>query len=172
MNVPVTILYLGRYKNVCPIACENFIKLCSGEAGVLNGTDVKLHYLNCPIHRIVPGGWLQCGDIVDGSGANSVAAMGIENKIHDENLSVDFSEKFGGIVGMCASSTHSNGSQFFITLGPCPWMNHKFVGIGRIVRGFETLRKIEKEPTKNQKPVNLIYVNSCGMETNILKDFI
>jgi cyclophilin family peptidyl-prolyl cis-trans isomerase len=50
---------------VCPIACSNFIKLCTGEMGKLG--DTKLHYLNCPIHRLVPGGWLQCGDIVDGT---------------------------------------------------------------------------------------------------------
>lgn len=139
--------------------------------GTLHGTETKLHYLNCPVHRIVPGGWLQCGDIVDGSGANSLAAVGDDNKVHDENLSVDFSEKLGGIVGMSSSATHSNGSQFFITLGPCPWMNHKFVGIGKVVRGFETLRRIEMEQTKNQKPVRKIYLNSCGTESHANEGF-
>lgn len=148
------------------------MKLCTGEVGVLEDTKTKLHYLNCPIHRIVPGGWLQCGDIVDGSGSNSIAATGGDlHKIRDENLSVDFSEKLGGIVGFSTSSVHSNGSQFFITLGSCPWMNNKFVGVGRVVRGFKTLQQISMEETKNQKPVKSIFISSCGKESHFLQDF-
>jgi cyclophilin family peptidyl-prolyl cis-trans isomerase len=149
---------------VCPIACSNFIKLCTGEAGKLTGTNTKLHYLNCPIHRLVPGGWLQCGDIVDGTGQNSIAAIGENNKIQDENLSIDFSEEMGGMVGYSTSMPHSNGSQFFITLGPCAWMNHKYVGIGRVVQGFKTLKQISSASTKNQKPVETIFISSCGLE--------
>ena len=165
-------IIIYRFTDICPLACENFLKLCTGEVGVLANTETKLCYLNCPIHRIVPGGWLQCGDIVDGSGSNSVAAIGdANNKIRDENLSVDFSEKLGGVVGFSKSAVHSNGSQFFITLGPCPWMNNKFVGIGRVVRGFKTLRQISMEDTKNQKPVKNIFISSCGKESNFLQDF-
>ena len=156
---------------MCPIACENFLKLCTGEEGELENSKTKLHYLNCPIHRIVPGGWLQCGDIVDGTGANSIAAIGEDHKIQDENLSVDFSEKLGGIVGFSTSSAHSNGSQFFITLGSCPWMNNKFVGIGRVVRGFKTLKEIGREDTKNQKPLQTIFISSCGKESHVLQEF-
>ena len=122
----------------------------------------ELNYKNCPIHRIVPAGWFQCGDIVDGSGVHSIAAIGEENKVQDESLSADFSSR--GMVGFTSSGPHSNGSQFFITLGSCPWMNHKYVGVGRVVQGFDTLNIIEKEPLKNQKPIHSIIVESCGRE--------
>jgi len=148
----------------CPTATDNFIKLCTGENGATDvGTKkVDLAYKNCPVHRLVPGGWFQSGDIVDGTGVNSVAAIGENHKVQDESLSGDFSER--GVVGFTASTPHSNGSQFFITLGTCGWMNHKYVGIGRVVQGFDALAAIEKEPTKNQKPVNTIFVESCGKE--------
>ena len=38
------------------------IKLCTGECGA--NEHAKLHYVGCPIHRVVSGGWMQCGDIV------------------------------------------------------------------------------------------------------------
>jgi Cyclophilin type peptidyl-prolyl cis-trans isomerase/CLD len=57
--------------DICPLSCENFMKLCTGEKGdrIVNettGVTAPMHYVNCPVHRIVPGGWVQCGDIVDG----------------------------------------------------------------------------------------------------------
>lgn len=148
----------------CPIACENFTKLCTGEMGstTVNTKSVDLSYKNCPIHRIVPGGWFQCGDIVDGSGVNSVAAIGEDHKVQDESLSADFAVR--GVVSFTSSGPHANGSQFFITLGPCPYMAGKYVSVGKVVQGFETLRVIEKEQTKNQKPTNIIMIESCGKE--------
>ena len=148
----------------CPTATDNFIKLCTGEKGStdVGSKKVELTYRNCPVHRLVPGGWFQTGDIVDGTGVNSVAAVGEHHKVQDESLSGDF---FGrGMVGFTATTPHSNGSQFFITLGACGWMNHKYVGIGKVVQGFDALAAIEKEHTKNQRPVNAIIVESCGRE--------
>jgi cyclophilin family peptidyl-prolyl cis-trans isomerase len=160
----VTMSFFSYYSftDLCPKACDNFVKLCTGENGVDGGTCAKLHYLNCPIHRLVAGGWLQCGDIVDGSGANSVAATGEDGKVQDECFTVNFGSRMGGMVGFSTSSPHSNGSQFFITFGPCEWMNEKFVGIGRVIQGYEVLKSLEQAPTKNQKPVIPIIVSNCG----------
>lgn len=35
---------------------------------------------------------------------------------------------------------HSNGSQFYVTLAPMPWMDGKRVVFGKVVRGLRTLR--------------------------------
>ena len=127
------------------------------------GGGPKLHYLGCPVHRIVPGGWIQCGDIFDGSGGHSIAANE-EGKVQDECFSVDFSAPDGGILGYSSSAPHSNGSQFFITLGPCEWMQNSFVGFGRVIQGLSTLKAIENIPTSNQKPKVRVVVKSCGVE--------
>lgn len=119
--------------------------------------------MNCPIHRLVQDGWLQCGDIVDGSGANSVSAMGTKY-IEDESYSVKFDDEFGGIIGYVSSSPHSNGSQFFITLGPCNWMNNKFVGFGRVLQGYDALKRINKAICKNQRPTPSIVIGGCGKQ--------
>ena len=55
-------------------ACANFNTLCTGEKGVSETTGVRLSYI---IHsRVVPGGWIQGGDIVDGSGSGGESIYG------------------------------------------------------------------------------------------------
>ena len=48
-----------------PKTCANFKALCTGEKGVSETTGVRLSYTNTLIHRVVPGGWIQGGNIVD-----------------------------------------------------------------------------------------------------------
>ena len=142
---------------MCPIACSNFVKLCTPEGGK------EAAYVNSPISRLVPGGWFQCGDTVDGSGANSISALG-NPKFEDESFSVKFNSNLGGIVGYVSSGPHSNGSQFFVTLGECSWMDNKFVGFGRVIQGYDTLKRIDKAVTRNQRPTPHIKVGSCGKQ--------
>lgn len=48
----------------------NFAALCTGEKGICkNAPNKKLHYLDCPIHRIVTGFVAQGGDITRGDGS-------------------------------------------------------------------------------------------------------
>lgn len=129
-----------------------------------DGSDTILHYKLCSVQRVVPGGWIQCGDIVDGTGANSVAAVGSAElgqaaRIPDECFTLDFGAPEGGIVGYARSAAHGNGSQFFITLGPSEWMQYKFEGFGRIIQGYSVLRELENIKTSNQVPAESGYVS-------------
>ena len=156
---------LGRiiielFSDLCPRASENFILLCTGENGRDSKTDVTLSYEGCPIHRVVPGGWLQSGDILDGSGNHSISAFG--GTFEDECFSVDFGCQTGGIVGYANNGPHSNGSQFFITLGPCEWMNFSKVGFGRVLQGYSILREIERASCNYERPIEAIYIQYCG----------
>ena len=55
--------------------CTNF-KACTEEKGVSESTGVKLSYINTLIHRVVPGGWIQGGDITDGPGSRGESIYG------------------------------------------------------------------------------------------------
>lgn len=149
----------SRFKELCPQAVENFSRLCMG----MGSGDHAMHYKGSPIHRLVKDGWLQCGDIVDGSGANSTAALETSDIVPDESFTLDFGFIPGGVVGFANSGSHTSGSQFFITTGPCEWMNHNFVGVGRIIQGFSVLRMLNQLPTANQRPVKNITIQSCGI---------
>jgi len=153
-------VYIELFEDICPLACKNFVTLCSGTAK--SKDNVPLSYLDSRIHRIVPGGWIQLGDIIDGSGTNSVAA--VENgKFRDESFSVDFGASMGGIVGYASNEAHSNGSQFFITLGPCAWMNNQSVGFGRIIQGFPVLNALGASKLKNERPIPGIKIGAAGL---------
>lgn len=83
--------------------------------------------------------------------------------MQDESFTLDFGFPHGGIVGYANEGPHSNRSQFFITLGPCPWMNHKFVGVGRVLQGYEVLKRLNEIPTSNQVPTRLVKITECGL---------
>jgi len=156
-------LTIELFDDICPRACENFLRLCTGEAGTRDG--VALHYKDTPIHRIVPNGWFQAGDIVDGSGLNSVSSY--DSLVEDESFGIEFDRS--GVVGYSTSAPHSNGSQFFITLGPCEWMNCTKVGFGILLQGYDFLKKLHSIKCNNQRPCSPITVKSSGVFYRVKK---
>jgi peptidyl-prolyl cis-trans isomerase-like 6 len=58
---------------------------------------------------------------------------------------------------------HSNGSQFYITLGPAPFLDGRFQGIGRVVEGGRTLNLLGRSRTTNQRPDPPVVVSECGL---------
>lgn len=48
--------------------------------------------------------------------------------LSDENFAVPHNKR--GILGMANHGPHTNGSQFYITLEPAPWMDTKYVAFG------------------------------------------
>ena len=49
-----------------------------------------------------------------------------------------------GSVAMAYRTPDSNGSQFFIALSDCPWLNGKHTVFGRVLTGLESLKLIQK----------------------------
>lgn len=146
-------MILELYDDVCMKTVENFVALCKGcEQGI---------YRNSPFHRIVEGGWIQGGDVVDGSGKHGKSVFG--GVFADETFAVTHNQ--AGILGMANYGPHTNGSQFYITLAPLPYLDGKKVAFGRVIDGLRVLKVLGKLPTENERPTNVVTIADCGMYT-------
>ena len=155
------------YSKICPRTVENFRHLCLGDLPPqtdADGNKVKLHYKGTTLFRIVPGGWIQGGDVSHpgtmkaGSGGCSVYGAVFPDECYD----VQHTEE--GVVGMANTGPHTNGSQFYVTLSKNTWMDKHYVAFGRIVEGLSHFQHMHTLPTKpNQAPTVPITITDCGV---------
>lgn len=146
---------LGRieielYEDVVPRTVKNFLALITGEEGY--------GYKGCVVHRIVPDFVIQAGDFDrgDGSGGKSIYGKYFE----DENFDLKHDDE--GILSMANAGPNTNGSQFFITLNCTPHLDGKHVVFGKVTKGMDIVRKIEKYGTIEGTPKEKIKIINCG----------
>lgn len=123
----------------CPKTVENFT------THARNG-----YYDNLLFHRVIKGFMIQTGDPNgDGTGGESIWGGDFEDEF---NRSLKHDRPF--TLSMANAGPNTNGSQFFITTVPCPWLDMKHTVFGRVIQGADVVLKIEGVKTnQNDKPV-------------------
>eukprot|EP01120_Amphizonella_sp_Union-15-10_P011999 TRINITY_DN5246_c0_g1_i3.p1 TRINITY_DN5246_c0_g1~~TRINITY_DN5246_c0_g1_i3.p1 ORF type:complete len:106 (+),score=11.51 TRINITY_DN5246_c0_g1_i3:309-626(+) len=101
---------------------------------------------------------IQGGDITHGNGYGGESIYG--SKFADENFKIKHSEP--GLLSMANSGPGTNGSQFFITTVPCPWLNGKHVVFGKVIDGMSVVKSIESQGKSSGEVKSKVVISDCG----------
>jgi len=154
---------LGRiefalFDKVVPKTSENFKKLCTGEAGV-NSQGIPLCYKGSKFHRVIPQFMLQGGDFTHGNGRGGESIYGA--RFPDENFNLKHDRPF--LLSMANAGPNTNGSQFFITTVPTPWLDGLHVVFGEVIKGKEVVKAIEELGSKSGAVKKPVIIANCGV---------
>ena len=93
-------------------------------------------YDGLTFHRVIPDFMVQ-GGCPQGSGTG-----GPGYRFEDETGNGLTHER--GVLSMANAGPGTNGSQFFITHVPCPWLDGKHTVFGKVLEGIEAVDKIQQ----------------------------
>jgi cyclophilin family peptidyl-prolyl cis-trans isomerase len=68
------------------------------------------------------------------------------------------------LVGMANKGPNTDGSQFFITFKPTPWLNGAHTIFGEVVEGQETVNKLEAAGTPDGTPTEALIITKAQIE--------
>eukprot|EP00698_Gefionella_okellyi_P004690 TRINITY_DN14287_c0_g1_i1.p1 TRINITY_DN14287_c0_g1~~TRINITY_DN14287_c0_g1_i1.p1 ORF type:complete len:174 (+),score=17.61 TRINITY_DN14287_c0_g1_i1:81-524(+) len=115
------------YDKHTPKTCQNFFELA--KRGYYNGT---------LFHRIAKDFVIQGGDPTGtGRGGRSIWGQPFEDEITRE-----LKHTGAGVLSMANSGPNTNGSQFFISLAPLPYLDGKHTVFGRISSGLDVIKRM------------------------------
>ncbi|XP_014663514.1 PREDICTED: peptidylprolyl isomerase domain and WD repeat-containing protein 1-like [Priapulus caudatus] len=135
----------------CPRSIENFC--VHSKNGYYNG-----HLF----HRIIKGFMVQTGDPKgDGTGGESIWGGEFEDEF---NAGLRHDRPY--TLSMANAGANTNGSQFFISVVPCPWLDNKHTVFGRVTKGMEVVQNISNVKTnpKTDKPYEDVSIVSITLK--------
>jgi len=145
-----------------PKTVRNFVDLAEGSR---EWTDPKTRntssgrlYDGTIFHRVIPDFMIQGGDPL-GTGTGGPGYK-FADEIHPD---LAFDRPY--LLAMANAGPGTNGSQFFITTVPTPWLTGKHTIFGEVTSGREIVDAISNVPTgRNDRPVDDVVLESVEIE--------
>jgi len=135
------------YNDLAPETVKNFTDLIS-----------KKFYDGIIFHRVIDQFMIQGGcPLGNGTG-------GPGYQIKDE-FGKGLRHDRPGMLSMANAGPDTGGSQFFITLVPCPWLDGKHAIFGHVVGGMDIVEQIGKVPTDSRdRPLKKVVIESIVLD--------
>lgn len=152
-----------------PVTVANFVTLAEGtNPFVSEAYKGKNYYDGLSFHRVIKDFMIQGGDPT-GTGSGSpgyrFADEFVDSLKHDRK----------GVLSMANAGPKTNGSQFFITHAPTPWLDGRHTVFGEVARGLEVVDSIAGVPVSENgnKPVDPVIMEKVEIirKGRAAKDF-
>ncbi len=145
-----------------PNTVANFVGLAEGTKEFTDpktGQKTKRPFFNgLTFHRVIEGFMIQGGCPL-GTGTG-----GPGYKFADE-FNAKLRHTKAGLLSMANAGPNTNGSQFFVTLAPTPWLDNKHSIFGEVVEGMDVVSKIGSTATgSGDRPVKPITITSVTVD--------
>jgi peptidyl-prolyl cis-trans isomerase A (cyclophilin A) len=145
-----------------PMTVGNFIALAEGVHPQTTAKKGKPLYDGLTFHRVIDKFMIQGGD----PQGNGMGGPGY--KFQDE-FDLTLRHDKPGVLSMANSGANTNGSQFFITHVPTPWLDNKHTVFGHVVEGMDVVNAIKQGDTKTK--VEIVRVGDAAKAFDAVHSF-
>ncbi len=145
-----------------PGTVGNFVALAEGNLENAVKEQGNPYYDGLKFHRVIPDFMIQ-GGCPQGTGTGNPGYS------FDDEFHADLKHDKPGVLSMANSGPATNGSQFFITHVPTPWLDNKHTVFGNVVEGQDIVDAIAQNDALNN--IEIIRIGDDAEKFNAIEAF-